>query len=332
MEKQPLDERSQTMRHLLIFLSLLLTLACLPTVGVTSVSSTPVEPSSGPTPTPLEPAPSRPDAYRATFEIRFAGTYTWVYRLESRTDGSADGGATAYDLHIEGVDASQNPGDVRVVLEGDEVKMRGPATDDACVQFPSDLDLGQSFLSPDDLMPHQEIEPALRPTGTETIAEREAVHYALRQPSLADWQDVEIDIWKDATSGATLRYDLRAQGTDPLFDAGEGTLSGQFVVQDLGPQAIEPITGCEIDLPLPPDAERLVRMPGLVAFESAATPDEIVAFYQAALAESGWEPIAEPETGVDAVLLGYHRDGEMLNVNVETRETGTYVELLQDEE
>jgi hypothetical protein len=319
------------MRYLLIFLPLLF-LACLPTAPAASVSHTAPVTSTGSTPTQSGPIPQMPDTYHATFEMRFVGTYTWTYYLESRVGSGADGGATAYDLHIEGVNASQNPGDVRVVLEGDVVKMRGPATDDACVQFPSDLDLGQSFLTPDDLIPTQEIEAALRPVGTATIAEREATHYALRQPNLAGWQNVEIDVWEDTTSGATLRYDLHVQGTDPLFDAGEGTLSGQFVVNDIGPQTIEPITGCEINLPLPLDATRLVRMPGLVAFESAATPDEVVAFYRTALAEAGWEPQAEPEHGVDAVLLSYRRDEETLDVNIEKRATGVYVELLLNEE
>jgi hypothetical protein len=320
------------MRHLLILLPLLFALACLPIVTATSVSHTPATPSTEPTPAQPSPDSQTFDAYHATFEIHFQGTYTWIYHLEIRTDGSAGGGATAYDLHIEGVEGPQNPGDVRVVLEGDVVRMRGPATDDACIQLPSDLDLGRSFLSPDDLIPPQEIETALRPVGTETITGREATRYTLRQPSLADWQNVEIDIWKDTTSGATLRYDLRAAGPDPLFDAGEGVLSFQFVVSDIGPQTIEPITGCEISLPLPPDATRLVRMPGLVACESAATPEEVIAFYQTALAEAGWEPLTEPETGVDAILLSYHRDGKTLDINIEIREAGVYVELLLSEE
>jgi hypothetical protein len=326
------------MRHLLILLPLLFALACLPTTTATSVprttsvSHTPTAPSTKPTPAQPSLNPQTLDAYHATFEMHFEGTYTWTYHLESRTDGSANGGATAYDLHIEGVEASQNPGDVRVVLEGDVVRMRGPATDDACVQFPSDLDLGHSFLSPDDLIPPQEVEAALRPVGTETIIGREATHYTLRQPSLADWQNVEIDIWKDTTSGTTLRYDLRAAGPDPLFDAGEGALSFQFAVGDIGPQTIEPIAGCEIDLPLPPGATRLVRMPGLVAFESAVASNEIVAFYQIALAEAGWEPLAEPETGVDAILLSYRRAGQTLDINIEIREAGVHVELLLSKE
>jgi hypothetical protein len=117
-----------------------------------------------------------------------------------------------------------------------------------------------------------------------------------------------------------------------LFDAGEGVLSGRFVVDDIGPQTIEPISGCETDLPLPPDATRLVKMPGLIAFESTATPDEIVAFYQAALAEAGWVPTAGPETGVDAILLSYRHGEQTLDINIESRETGVHVELLLGEE
>lgn len=308
------------MRRLIILLLLLsLTFACLPAAS----STTSTEP----------PAPTRVSlqalgTYHATFETRFEGTYNWTYRLESRTDGSA----MAYDLHIEGVKASQNPGDVRIVIEGDVARMRGPGTDDACMQFPSDLDLGLSLLTPDDLIPLPGAEGSLRSAGVEVIVGREATHYTLRQPSLGSWRDVEIDIWKDVATGVVLRQDLHAAGVDPLFDAGEGVLSGQFVVDDIGPQAIEPISGCEIDLPLPPDATRLTTMPGLVAFESTSTPEEIVTFYQAALAEAGWVPTAEPETGIDATLLSYRRGEQTLDINIESRETGVHVELLLGEE
>lgn len=314
------------MRRLLILLLLLpITLACLPAASSTPpILATP----DGSTPTQPTPYLQALKTYHATFELRFEGDYTWVYHLESRTDGSA----TAHNLHIEGVQAPQNPGDVRVVIEGDVTRMRGPGTGDACVQFPSDLDLGQSFLTPDDLIPPQELEGALSPLGTKTIAGREATHYTLRQANLAGWQDVEVDVWKDATTGAVLRYDLAVTGSDPLFDAGEGVLSGRFIVNDTGPQSIKPITGCEVDLPLPPDAARLVKIPSLVAFESAASAKEIAAFYQIALPEAGWEPLTEPGTGADAPLPIYHRAGERLDIHIETQETGVYVELVLSKE
>ncbi|MFL7791994.1 MAG: hypothetical protein AB8I69_07625 [Anaerolineae bacterium] len=309
------------MRRLIVLLPLLsLTFACLPAASSTAPSLEP--------PTPTRVSLQALGAYHATFEMHFEGAYSWTYRLESRSDGSA----MAYDLHIEGVKASQNPGDVRIVVEGDIAKMRGPGTDDVCMQFPSDLDLGLSLLTPDDLIPLQGTEISLRSTGVEVIVGMEATHYTLRQPNLESWQDVEVDIWEDVATGAVLRHDLRAAGMDPLFDAGEGVLSGQFVVDDIGPQTIEPVSGCETDLPLPPDATRIVKMPSLVAFESTATPSEIVGFYQAALVEVGWESTAEPETGIDATLLSYHRGEQTLDINIESRETGVHVELLLSEE
>jgi hypothetical protein len=117
-------------------------------------------------------------------------------------------------------------------------------------------------------------------------------------------------------------------GSDPLFGAGEGVLSGQFLVNDVGPQTIEPITGCEIDLPLPPDATRLVSLPGLIAFESTTTPTETINFYQAALAEAEWESLADPQIGTDAILLSYRRGEQMLEINIEASDEGLHVELL----
>lgn len=294
-----------------------------PTAPVMHTSSPTVEPTLGSsiaTMSDVQPFA----AYRATFVLHFQGTYSWTYQLESRTDGHT----MAYDLHIEGVEPPQNPGDVRVVIDGDSAKMRGPATDDACVQFPSDFDLERSFLSPDELLPPQQVEDALRVAGEDIIAGRGSTHLTLRQPAIAGWQNAEVDVWKDDATGTVLRYDLRLTGPDPLFDAGQGTLVGQFVVVEVGPQVIEPIAGCEVALPLPPNATQLVSMPGLISFESASTTEQIVAFYQNALPEEGWAPTSEPQPGVDAVLLSYRRDEQTLDINIETDEEGVRVELL----
>jgi hypothetical protein len=321
------------MRYRLILLfALFLVSACLPPNPDTPSASTATTPPTAlPTaePTAEPPTPTILNlqtltAYRTTFVLRFQGTYEWTYELESSTDG----GRTAYALHIEGVEPPQNPGDIRVVLEGDIARMRGPATEDACVQFPSDYDLGQSFLTPDGLIPPNELEAALRSLGSEVISGRETTHLAVEQAQLAGWRDVKVDVWKDDATGAVLRYDLRLTGSDPLFDAGEGLMSGQFLVGDVGPQTIEPIAGCEIDLPMPPDAARVVSMPGLIAFDSASTAAETIAFYQTALPPAGWKSTAEPETGTDAVLLSYSRQGQILDINIEILDAGVHVELL----
>lgn len=309
------------MRHLLLLL-LPFSMAC----SLTALSTP--SPSAEAPPTYTGLGLDALDAYHATFEIRFTGASEWTYHLETRTDGDL----VEYSLHMEGVDVAHNPGDLRVVIENEVARMRGPGTDDECLQFPSDLALGPSFLTPDDLVDPEELREPLVQVGRETIAGAESSHYTLHQPSLGDWSDVEVDLWLGEATGAVLRYDLRATGTDPLFDAGEGVLSGQFRVTDVGPQTIDPVAGCEIDLPLPADAARLVKLPGLLAFESASTPDQTVAFYQAALAEAGWEPLAEPEVGVAAILLSYHRGRQTLQINVEPGNGGAHVELLLGED
>jgi hypothetical protein len=325
------------MRHAVIpLLFLFLASACLsaaPAASTTSealatLTSVPGAQSTAVSPMPTTLGLQALTAYRATFELRFRGTYSWTYWLESRVDGHK----MAYDLRIEGVEPPQNPGDVRVVLEGDVARMRGPATEDACVQFPGDYDLGRSFLSPDELIPSQELEAALRQQDTAIFVGREATLFTAQQSQLAGWRDAEVAVWKDDATGAVLRYELRLTGLDPLFDAGEGVLSGQFVVDEIGPQTIKPISGCEVDLPLPPDATRLVSMPGLIAFDSVSSTEEIVTFYETALPKAGWESTSEPETGIDAVLLSYRRREQTLNINIEADEEGVHVELLLSDE
>ena len=255
--------------------------------------------------------------------MRFDGTYTWRYRLETRSDGQA----LEYDLHLEGLSESLNPGDIRAVVDPDRISMRGPGTGDECFFFPADLDPGPAFLSPDDLIDAADFDEPLALIGSESVSGRDATHFAYVQSLLGDWQSVEVDVWLDAVTGAVLRYDISAQGSDPLFDAGDGTLSGQFVVEDVGSQAIEPIAGCEIDLPLPQDATRLTKLPGLIAFETESSSDEIITFYEAELPDDGWEALAEPQVGDDATLLSYNRRDETLNINVEVDGDDVLVEL-----
>ena len=262
-------------------------------------------------------------AYRATFELHFAGTYGWSYHLETRVDGDR----TEYRLCLEGVADSDDPGDVRAVVEGETIRVRGPGTDDECLQFPGDLDLGTSFLPPDDVISPAELPPLL-PVGAELVAGTETTRYTLDQATLGEWRDLAIDLWLDETNAVVLRHEIQATGPDPLYDASEGTLSGRFEVIDVGPQTIDPIAGCEIDLPLPADATRLVRLPGLIAFDSRTGPAEIVAFYQVALAEAGWEAAREPQIDADTAILSYSRNGRTLEVEAEATTDGAHVEML----
>jgi hypothetical protein len=209
--------------------------------------------------------------------------------------------------------------------------MRGPGTNDECVQFPDDLDLGPVFLSPDDLIEPDALPGPLTFVTTDTISDLDILHYTLHKSELGEWRDLQMDLWIEPSIGTALRHTLQAAGPDPLFGAGEGLLSSQFTTHEIGPQPIEPIAGCEIDLPLPPNATRLVRLPGLIAFDTIEATADIAAFYEATLVETGWEPVSEPQLSAEAILLSYRRGGETLEINLERDDKGTYVEMLLDD-
>jgi hypothetical protein len=190
------------------------------------------------------------------------------------------------------------------------------------------MELGPAFLTPDALVDPAGLAGVLRLVGEEAIVGLTTRHYTVRQAELEQWKDLQLNLWRDEASGATLAYDLLLSGPDPIFDGGEGMLAGRFRVTALGPQSIEPILSCEIDLPLPEDAARLVRLPGLVAFDSAQPAEGLAAFYQAQLPAAGWQPAAEPETRQGATVLSFQRSAEALTVNIEAMASGAHVELL----
>lgn len=266
--------------------------------------------------------------YAATFDLRFDGATDWHYILETRTNRQSH--SIEYNLQLEGLSESRDPGDVRMVTVDKISRMRGPGTNDECLQFPSDQDLELSFLTPDDLIAPAKISDQLEKLDTKRIAGVTARGYRLRQAKLGKWEQVEVDLWRDEKTGAVVQYDLKATGEDPLFNAGAGVLSGQFIVKEIKAQTIKPIEGCEIDLPLPKTATRLVKLPGLIAFDTTQSTEEIVSFYQAELAKAGWEVVAEPETGEKATLLSYQQGEHTLNINIETNARGAHVELWLD--
>jgi hypothetical protein len=263
--------------------------------------------------------------YHATFELLFAGQKSWRYQLELR----ADGAQLEYRLHIEGPGQAQNPGDVRLVASGGTSRMLGAGTDDQCVQFPSDLNLGQSFVTPDHLVAPEDLAPVLRRGVDDDLNGVPSQHYTAREAVLGPWRDAQVDVWLDSARGSVLGYKLLLSGSDPLFGGGVGTLAGTFRVNAVGPQSIEPVPGCEIDLPIPADAARLVKLPGLITFESAASMEEVAAFFQTRLPEAGWLPEGEPLAGGDALVLAYRRAEDSLNINIEPNDTGARVDLLQ---
>ena len=265
--------------------------------------------------------------YHARFRLQFESQDSWLYQVETKVSE----GAMERSLHIEGVSDARNPGDVRMVSRGQESRMRGPGTDEQCLRFPRSMEMNVTFLGPDDVMPPSEFVEPLVPLEESRLAGRQTMQYALVQDELGRWQEVRLGIWLEQGSNALLRYELNAQGFDPYFGAGFGTLSGSYEVLEIGPQSIDPIDGCEIELPLPSQRDGLVRLPGVVAFETSLGLEETVSFYREALQEAGWQPLTEEERGSGAIVISYRKGAARLDVTIRSMEDGTRVELLTEE-
>jgi hypothetical protein len=261
--------------------------------------------------------------YHATFVMEFTGEQRWTYRLDTRSDGRA----MEHMLHVEGLNDRVSPGDVRLVSRDGISRMNGTGTDGHCVQFPSHLSLGPAFLNPDDL-----VSPALVGSlltgGTESVVGgTETNHFSAAQPMLDGWSNAQVDLWWDPDALAILQYDLSLSGRDPMFEAGIGQLTARYQVVEIGEQIIEPVPGCNIDLPIPNTAVDIIKMPGMVAFQSTGAPQELVAYYQQALPGEGWSARNDPLQGPDSTVLLYGQGERTLEVNIKTGVQGVTVEL-----
>lgn len=265
--------------------------------------------------------------HHARFELRFEADESWQYTLEKRVSEQA----VEHSVRVEGVADARNPGPVRMVTQGDQSRMRGPGTDEACLLVPRAMELNISFITPDVVIPAAAIREPMVPMGQTEISGRPADQFALVQPELDDWQDVRLGIWLDRGTGAVLRYDLTASGWDRFFQAGFGELNGRYEVLAVGPQAIEPIEGCEVELPLPQGASNLVHLPGVVAFDVELGVEQVVNFYRDAMPQAGWQTLEEEQRGSGVVVLTYRRSGEQIEVTVRRADDRTRVELISDE-
>lgn len=264
--------------------------------------------------------------YQTTYDIEFNGDYSWRYSLTTHFDGKR----TEYNLHIEGVDPARNPGDIRLVAEKETSWMTGPGVEHECFMFPSDFEIDYTFLTPDDTFPPEEIAPLLTYESKQREGDLSINVYTADIPEHEGWSDLNIVLWLVKDEDYPLKYDIEATGQDPLFDAGKGQFRGAFSVAYDPGYVIEPITGCDISIPLPEGADQVVRFPGLVSFETKDTPENLIIFYQDYLNSNGWV-VDETLMGTDkGMQMSYIKGEEMLVFYFKIdEEEGVFVEILE---
>lgn len=320
---------------LLILLVLLLAPACTGPAGGPPSGRT-ASPASGGT---QNAGPAKPaftglnrdaySSYSSILKVQFDGPQSWRYELQTRKSPAL----REFNLHMEGFDRAANPGDVRIVTDGKTSWMIGPGTDEQCVQFPNNQGMDPTLLFPEMLVPNKNLAALLAYKGEETIGGIAALHYSGSAPAVGDWKDAQIDVWQDKAGKGLLRFTMQASGADPFFGKGSGRLAAQYEASALDVAEIAPVQGCEISVPLPDSAAMFVRLPGLASFESPAGLDELRKFYQTRLVQGNWSEKEPPEQRDGVVVLSYQRDGEAVEIQIETVPGGgTKVKLMFLEE
>lgn len=258
------------------------------------------------------------DAYSATFNVNFDGPKPWKYQLIIRK--SKDLHELVY--HVEGIENQQKLGDVRMVTDGTTSWMIGPSTDNACVQFPANAGLDPTFIYPENILTMTELGKVANFVREEPLTGRNSMYYLVGPMVVGRWMDASVEYHQEKGSEALLQFAMLGTGDDNFFGTGKGTIMATYTVDSLEPPAIEPVTGCEISLPLPESAQMFVRMPGLASFESQQSADALVQFYQQQLSAANWVEVEPPAQSESAVVLSYRRDVETVEIQVEGNERG----------
>jgi len=250
--------------------------------------------------------------YSATFDIKFDGPVKWTYQLKDLKSPKLQ----ELDLHITGIDKSQNPGDIRSVSDGSTTWMIGPGTDNQCVQFQNNHGMDPSYVFPESLLSFQQMSTLVSYLGQDTVAGRPSTHYRGASPSTGSWKDAHIDVWQDTASGELLQFTMQASGDDSIFGTGSGKIDAHYQVNDLHPVTINPVAGCNLDAPLPKAVKNFVRLPGLASFESASSVNQVASFYQSELPKQNWVQKDPPDLSNGSAALSYQRAAESLEIQI----------------
>jgi hypothetical protein len=251
--------------------------------------------------------------YASTFLIQFNGQAKWKYTLATRKNA----GLVENNLHIEGLDKTRNPGDVRSVTDNLTTWMIGDGTDKECVQFPNNQGMDTKWITPESMVSAKELSANLKLVGEEKFAGRDSQHYAGSAARVDVWKDARFEVWLDKATQALLKIEFLASGDDEFFWTGSGTLYALYTVDNLSPAKIEPVPGCALSVPVPDGATRLVRLPGMASFNSKASLNDLKNFYQDRLPKDNWKEAAPATQSPTAIVLNYQRNTERVEVHIE---------------
>jgi hypothetical protein len=269
---------------------------------------------------PNQPVLNRDAAssYSSEFQVQFKGAKNWSYQLKTRKSLAL----REINLHIEGLQGAQNPGDIRLVTDNTTTWMIGPGTDQQCVQFPNGKGMDPTFIYPESLVSLTAVAGALKPAGEQQLAGLTVLHFGAKGTTSGPWKDANIDLWQEKGSAMLRQFSMSANGEDPFFSSSSGKLTAVYTTAPLGSEAINPVAGCEISVTLPEGISMFVRLPGMASFESKSSIEELVKFFQTSLPGQKWVEKDPPAQATGSTVLSYQRGAEGVEIHIESNPAG----------
>jgi hypothetical protein len=287
------------------------------------------------------------DSYRFAMVMSFAGTDSEGVELVQSVQVDfavvADPPATQMSISFEGVDETEELGNIGATQIGDTMYMMVPGF--GCVSNTAGEDdlfddslVGQLF-DPSELFYDLE---GIKRVGEEVVNGIPTIVYEFDQSILEDesnleWAEGRVYIAKD--ENYLVRLVLDGEGALDVFDEptdGTGLLHIEADLTDVNqpieiaiPEGCETGDGTGAELPMLPDAYEVVSAPGLMSYRSNVPVDEVLAFYEEALANDDWSKNeAESLVVVGTSILVYDRGDESLTLTIQDDEQGTGTVIL----
>ncbi len=317
-----------TARGCLAGILLLTAVACSGRVGATGSGSDGLaDPGAG-----LEALSS----YRSTLHISFQGNQESQPLSWERTYAlsvSREPAMRVLELDSAGGASADAPAGLLIgVIDG--VEYRRASSEAECLA--SEIPAGESqpaIVEPAALLPSLSRAQAAPDPGT--VAGVSATHLQFDEGAL-DMPGVETasgEAWIAVSGGYVLQYSLEVSGGEDLFGEGiAGTLSWEYTLRDPDVLTdVRPPAGCPagmVEAPLPPDAARVLRQPGVLTFATSSDLAGAVDFYQDQLPQSGWAAVGEPVVGDTLGVAEFERGQSTLTLYVFTEETTSVLLLL----
>jgi hypothetical protein len=250
-------------------------------------------------------------AYRATLAVRFEGTpQSWSQNY----DLSADTGRMLRGL---GYKETGLKGPAQLpwweATLGDVHYLRAQEGQACAAGFLSTDGGATPLIEPAAVLPP--LKALAAAGGPQEINGATAQGYEVRAGEAPGQSSAKVSgkVWIATAGGYVSKYQLSLQGGEDVFGAGQsGTMTWDYQVQAVDPSndALLP-ADCPLplpEIPLVDDASEVLRMPGLISYQTARSLDDAAAFYQEAMESAGFTAEGEGSLGTTHATLRYLKD------------------------